>query len=185
MHTELQNLRERIQTCQLCPLSRTRAHAVPGEGPENPSVMLIGEAPGRNEDEQGKPFCGAAGKKLDELLTHAGVARQEVFITSMVKCRPPENRLPTLEEASTCKSHYLFPQMHVLKPKMIGLMGKVAIEHVLGENISLTQMHGKTLEKNNQTYMILYHPAAMIYNQALKQTMMEDFKELGKWIEKK
>ncbi len=172
-------LHEKINACQLCPLSATRTKAVPGEGPLNAKIMLIGEAPGRNEDETGRPFCGAAGKKLDDLLAAAGLHRKDVFITSVVKCRPPENRVPTLNEAHTCKKNYLFEQIKILQPKIIGLMGRTAIAHVLeNETIDLNEMHGKTMEKNGQTYMILYHPAAMIYNQKLRDTMMSDFRLL-------
>lgn len=174
---DILKLHESIRACTRCPLSQTRTHAVPGEGPMSPRIMLIGEAPGRNEDEQGKPFCGAAGKKLEMLLAHAGMTREQVFITSVVKCRPPENRVPTEGEASTCKSHFLFPQIQLLKPHVIGLMGKTAIQHVLGEDISLTQFHGKIIERNGQKYAILYHPAAMIYNQALIETMKKDFRD--------
>ncbi|MEK6971045.1 MAG: uracil-DNA glycosylase [archaeon] len=172
------SLHSRIIACTLCPLSNGRTHAVPGEGPQSPRVMLIGEAPGRNEDVHGKPFCGAAGKKLDGLLSHAGLRREDVFITSVVKCRPPENRVPAPEEALTCKTHYLFPQIQLLKPAIIGLMGRTAIQHVLGEDISLPQMHGKIIERGGQKYAILYHPAAMIYNQSLTATMMSDFLSL-------
>ncbi len=177
----LSALHQKINACQLCPLSKTRAHAVPGEGPSHPKIMLIGEAPGRNEDETGRPFCGAAGKKLDMLLESAGLSREQVFITSVVKCRPPENRVPTLDEAFTCKKNYLFEQINILQPKIIGLMGRTAISHVLeNEKIDLEKMHGQIIEKNNQRYAILYHPAAMIYNQSLKQTMMKDFLSLNK-----
>jgi DNA polymerase len=173
-------LHEKIITCTLCPLSTTRNKAVPGEGPLHPSIMLIGEAPGRNEDESGKPFCGAAGKKLDMLLESAGLQRGDVFITSVVKCRPPENRVPTPEEAHTCKTHFLFEQIKILQPKIIGLMGRTAIAHVLeNEIIDMNTMHGKTIQKDGQTYMILYHPAAMIYNQSLKETMIKDFQALN------
>ncbi|MEK6820909.1 MAG: uracil-DNA glycosylase, partial [archaeon] len=128
-------LHEMIRTCQLCPLGKTRILAVPGEGPARPRVMLIGEAPGRNEDESGRPFFGAAGKRLDALLENAGLNRNDVFITSVVKCRPPNNRVPTLEEATTCKTHYLEKQILLLQPVLIGLMGRTAIQHVLGEPI--------------------------------------------------
>ncbi len=176
------SLTEKINACTLCPLSHTRNKAVPGEGPLNAKIMLIGEAPGRNEDESGKPFCGAAGKKLDELLASAGLNRKDIFITSVVKCRPPENRVPTLDEAHTCKTHFLFEQIKILQPKIIGLMGRTAIVHVLeNEIIDLNAMHGKTIEKNGQTYMILYHPAAMIYNQSLKEAMKNDFAVLEKF----
>ncbi len=173
------SLAEKINACTLCPLSHTRNKAVPGEGPLNAKIMLIGEAPGRNEDASGRPFCGAAGKKLDELLASAGLNRKDIFITSVVKCRPPENRVPTLEEAHTCKTNFLYKQMESLKPTVIGLMGRTAIAHVLeNETIDLNEMHGKTIERKGQVYMILYHPAAMIYNQKLKQTMMDDFRAL-------
>ncbi len=174
-------LHQKINACTLCPLSRERTHAVPGEGPPHPTIMLIGEAPGRNEDETGRPFCGAAGKKLDMLLESAGLSRENVFITSVVKCRPPENRVPTLNEAFTCKTNYLLEQIKILQPKIIGLMGRTAIAHVLeNDTMDMNAMHGKTIQKNGQTYMILYHPAAMIYNQALKDTMMKDFSALKK-----
>ncbi|MFH0970458.1 MAG: uracil-DNA glycosylase [Candidatus Diapherotrites archaeon] len=175
-------LHEKCSTCQLCPLGKTRSHAVPGEGPSTPSVMLIGEAPGRNEDEQGRPFCGAAGKKLDMLLENAGLQRSNVFITSVVKCRPPNNRVPTENEAFTCKSTFLLPQIQLLKPVVIGLMGRTAIQHVLGEDVSLTQMHGKIITHNGQQYVILYHPAAMIYNASLQSVLEKDFKELGVFL---
>ncbi len=179
MSVTLGELHAQISSCKKCPLSNTRLNAVPGEGPGRPRVMLIGEAPGRNEDEQGKPFCGAAGKKLDLLLESAGLQRKDVFITSVIKCRPPENRVPTLEEATTCKINYLLVQVQLLQPEVIGLMGRVAIEHVLGEPISLATMHGKIIERKGQKYAILYHPAAMIYNQSLLETMKIDFMSLN------
>ncbi|MDP2666693.1 MAG: uracil-DNA glycosylase [Candidatus Diapherotrites archaeon] len=174
----LSSLAAEAHTCTRCPLSRSRTLAVPGEGPSNATILLIGEAPGRNEDLHGRPFVGAAGKKLEGLLAQAGLAREDVFITSVVKCRPPENRVPTFEEATTCKIKFLQPQIHLIRPALIGLMGRTAISHVLGEKIDLETMHGKVLERNGQRYMILYHPAAMIYNQNLKAVMEKDFREL-------
>lgn len=179
MHS-LPQLHQAIAACTLCPLSQTRTRTVPGEGPLRPKIMLVGEAPGRNEDESGRPFCGAAGKKLDMLLESAGLSRADVFITSVVKCRPPENRIPTLNEAHTCKKNYLFEQIKILQPKIIGLMGRTAISHVLeNETIDLEKMHGQIIERNGQGYAILYHPAAMIYNQKLRETMMNDFRALA------
>lgn len=174
--SSLSELHQTIAACTLCPLSQTRTRTVPGEGPSRPHIMLVGEAPGRNEDESGRPFCGAAGKKLDMLLESAGLKREDVFITSVVKCRPPENRVPTLNEAHTCKKNYLVEQINILQPKIIGLMGRTAIAHVLeNEKIDLEKMHGQIIERNNQRYAILYHPAAMIYNQKLVETMKNDF----------
>lgn len=176
----LKEMHAAIRACTLCPLHATRTHAVPGEGPARPHIFLVGEAPGRNEDLQGRPFVGAAGKKLEGLLENAGLRREDIFITSVAKCRPPENRVPTETEAVTCKTNYLQKQFELLKPAVIGLMGRTAIAHVLNENVSLDAMHGKTLERDGQTYMILYHPAAMIYNQSLAATMVEDFKALAR-----
>lgn len=177
---ELETLHAQIRACMLCPLSMGRTHAVPGEGPINPTIMLIGEAPGKNEDLQGRPFVGAAGKILSGLLEKALVKREDVFITSVCKCRPPENRVPTQVEAKTCKTNYLQKQIQILKPRVIGLMGRTAIAHVLEEEVDLEAMHGKTMIKDGQTYLILYHPAAMIYNQSLKPRMEADFASLGK-----
>lgn len=176
----LETLAEQTRSCQLCPLGKTRTHSVPGEGPQNPKLMLIGEAPGRNEDVQGRPFVGAAGQKLNALLEKAGLKREDVFITSVAKCRPPENRVPTQEEASTCKTHFLDKQIQLLKPPFIGLMGRTAIQHVLGKDfpVSLDKQHGTIVEKDGQKFVILYHPAAMIYNQKLKETMEQDFASL-------
>ena len=180
--TSFEIIEEGIKNCTQCPLYKNRTHSVPGEGPENPSLMLIGEAPGKNEDLQGKPFVGAAGKKLNELLENAGIKRSEIFITSVNKCRPPENRPPTKDEAEMCMHLWLTPQMHLLKPKVIGLMGRTAISYVMGEDFSynLEKDHGKIIEKDGKKFVLLYHPAAMIYNQKLKQTMETDFKNLGK-----
>lgn len=177
--SSLPQLHQTIAACTLCPLSQTRTRTVPGEGPAHPHLMLVGEAPGRNEDESGRPFCGAAGKKLDMLLENAGLSRADVFITSVVKCRPPDNRVPTLTEAHTCKKNYLVEQIKILQPNIIGLMGRTAISHVLeNEIIDLEKMHGQIIERNGQRYAILYHPAAMIYNQKLRETMVNDFRIL-------
>ena len=181
MSSPLETLHAAIESCQLCPLAQTRTRAVPGEGPAHPHIMLIGEAPGKNEDLQGKPFVGAAGKILNSLLEGAGVRREDVFITSICKCRPPDNRVPTPLEGSTCTSNYLSKQIDLLKPRVIGLMGKTAIKYMLDEEVNLQKMHGQPIKRNGQTWMVLYHPAAMIYNQKLKETMIEDFSKMKEW----
>lgn len=181
MRMNLDSLHDQIRACQLCPLAQTRTLAVPGEGPLHPHIMLIGEAPGKNEDLQGKPFVGAAGKILNALLENAGVKREDVFITSICKCRPPDNRVPTPFEGSTCTSNYLSKQIDILKPRVIGLMGKTAIKYLLEEDVNLQKMHGQPIKKGNQTFVVLYHPAAMIYNQKLKETMISDFSKMNEW----
>ena len=180
MDWTIEQLENTMKNCVSCALHETRTKTVPGEGPSNPNIMLIGEAPGRNEDEQGKPFCGAAGKQLDGFLEQAGLLRKDIFITSVIKCRPPNNRVPKIEEASTCKQKWLHYQIQTLQPKIIGLMGRTAIQHLLDGKINLGKQHGTIIIHNNQKYMILYHPAATIYNQSLKQTIVDDFKTLAK-----
>ncbi len=184
--TSFEIIEEGVKSCTQCPLYKSRTLAVPGEGPENPSLMLIGEAPGKNEDLQGKPFCGAAGKKLDLMLETAGLHRKDIFITSILKCRPPENRAPLKEEAEMCTHMWLQPQIQLLKPRVIGLMGNTAIRWVLGENFSfnLSQDHGKIFRQNGHAYVILYHPAAMIYNQKLKEVMENDFRLVADYLKK-
>lgn len=182
--TSFEIIEEGIKSCTQCPLYRTRTHAVPGEGPAEPQLMLIGEAPGKNEDLEGRPFVGAAGKKLTDMLAGAGLAREDIFITSVLKCRPPENRIPTKEEGEECTHSWLRPQIQLLKPKLIGLMGNTAVKWVLGDSFAfnLSKDHGKIITQYGHTYVLLYHPAAMIYNQSLKQTMEEDFKAVAAWI---
>lgn len=186
VNTTLDIIEEGIRTCVQCPLHKTRTHAVPGEGPHRPQLMLIGEAPGRNEDLQGRPFVGAAGKKLTAMIESAGLKREEVYITSIVKCRPPENRVPTKLEGETCTHIWLWPQIQLLNPKIIGLMGNTAMRWVLGEDApyNLAKDHGKIITHQGHTYALLYHPAAMIYNQSLKQTMEDDFKKVAKELKK-
>lgn len=179
--TSLEIVEEGIKSCTQCPLYKTRTHAVPGEGPEKPALMLIGEAPGKNEDLEGRPFVGAAGMKLSAMLESAGLKREEIFITSVLKCRPPENRLPTKEEGEECTHSWLNPQMQLLNPKLIGLMGNTAVKWVLGNDFvfNLSKDHGKIITQYGRSYVLLYHPAAMIYNQSLKTTMEEDFKKVA------
>ena len=179
--TSLEIVEEGIKSCTQCPLYKTRTHAVPGEGPNKPALMLIGEAPGKNEDLEGRPFVGAAGKKLSAMLESAGLKREEIFITSVLKCRPPENRLPTKEEGEECTHSWLNPQIQLLNPKIIGLMGNTAVKWVLGNDFvfNLSKDHGRMITQYGHTYVLLYHPAAMIYNQSLKTTMEEDFKKVA------
>jgi DNA polymerase len=181
MDWSMKQLENTIRNCTNCPLYETRIKAVPGEGPSNPKIMLIGEGPGRNEDEQGRPFCGAAGKQLNGFLEQAGLFRKDIFITSIIKCRPPNNRVPKMEEANACKK-WLFKQIQILKPKIIGLMGRTAVQHLLESKIDLAKQHGTIVVHNNQPFMILYHPAAVIYNQSLEQTIAEDFKALSREV---
>jgi len=166
-----------VRRCAKCPLSLTRTNAVPGDGPPDAAVVLVGEGPGRNEDLQGKPFVGAAGKQLDGLLKEAGLARDGVFITNVVKCRPPENRRPTNAEAEACNP-YLERQLELLHPVVVVLMGDSALKRFLPDQ-SLGSAHGKLFRSGSLALFPTYHPAAMIYNRALEEVSNDDFKALG------
>lgn len=178
MSDELLTLHERILTCPLCRLSESRKNAVPGEGAFDASLMLVGEAPGRNEDLMGRPFVGAAGAFLNDLLSSIGVDRNKVFITNVVKCRPPMNRPPRVDEVKACHP-YLERQMALINPKMVCLMGNNAIKGVLGKGYSISSMHGKEVQTVDRRFFLTYHPAAALYVDRLKDTMMEDFKKLS------
>ncbi|HVB96010.1 MAG TPA: uracil-DNA glycosylase [Nitrososphaerales archaeon] len=169
---------EEVRRCTRCPLSLTRTNGVPGEGPSDAAVVLIGEGPGRNEDLQGRPFVGAAGKQLDGLLKEAGLGRDEVYITNVVKCRPPGNRRPTDAEADSCHA-YLERQLELIRPMVVVLMGDSALKRFLpGE--SLASSHGRLIVQGGLALFPTYHPAAMIYNRALEKVSSDDFRALGK-----
>jgi uracil-DNA glycosylase family 4 len=168
---------EQVRVCQKCPLSQSRTNAVPGEGPETPRVMIVGEGPGRNEDEQGRPFVGAAGRQLEGLLAEAGLVRGDVFITNVVKCRPPENRRPTNAECEACSS-YLERQLKLLRPRFLVLLGDTALRRFLPKE-RLSRAHGRLFEANGLALFPTHHPAAVIYNRSLERTMKDDFKALG------
>jgi len=169
---------DEVRRCTRCPLSLTRTNAVPGEGPPGAAVVIIGEGPGRNEDLQGRPFVGAAGKQLDGLLKDAGLVRDDVYITNVVKCRPPENRRPTDAEAEACHP-YLERQIELLRPTVIVLLGDSALKRFLPDQ-TLGGAHGKLFTRGGLALFPTYHPAAMIYNRTLEKVSSEDFKALGK-----
>ncbi len=180
---ELAELEERIKNCTKCPLSQYRTHAVPGDGPKDAKIMLVGEAPGRFEDMQGKPFVGAAGKLLTSILEEVGINRKDVFITNVVKCRPPNNRDPTDEEIAKC-SPYLDLQISLIRPKLIIALGrhsgKYLVDKFGGKFTKISAMHGKlfhfTTIFGDFYLMPTYHPAAAIYNKELRKSIVEDIK---------
>ena len=173
----LQELAAEIRSCVRCPLHLSRKNAVPGEGPSDASLVIVGEAPGRNEDEQGRPFVGAAGRNLDDLLSEAGVSRDSVFITNSVKCRPPGNRRPARSELDTCHP-YLRRQIEAIVPRVIVLLGDAALKEFFPES-SLGQAHGKPVKRGPTLFFPTYHPASVIYNPSLKEVLSEDFRKLG------
>ncbi|MGC2598759.1 MAG: uracil-DNA glycosylase [Nitrososphaeraceae archaeon] len=173
----LDKIAAEVAICRLCRLFRTRTNAVPGEGLSLVKAVLIGEAPGRSEDEQGRPFVGKAGKILDYVLRETGINRSQIFITNLVKCRPPGNRIPTVDEVTTCRM-YLDREFAFLKPKIIGLLGRTAYSTFIGGD-GFSSDRGRILKKNGQTYLITFHPAAAIYNKSLIESLKTDFTKMS------
>lgn len=173
----LERVSQEVISCVLCPLSVGRRKAVPGEGSSHAKVMIVGEAPGYNEDLQGKPFVGSAGQLLDELLRSIGIKRESVFITNIVKCRPPNNRPPRVLERKACRP-YLVRQMDLVRPTIVCPMGNTALNDLMGR-LPIGETHGKAMEKEGITYLPLYHPAAALYDVSLKNVLFVDFKALG------
>lgn len=172
----LMEVRKEAEVCQRCSLYKTRTNVVFGEGPANAKIMFLGESPGRYEDIQGKPFVGLAGKFLDKLFDSINLKRSEVFITGSVKCRPPKNRVPTDEEVQACKP-YLEKQIEIIKPKLIVILGNVALKNLLGEK-SVSELHGEIIEREGIKYLITFHPAAAMRFPKVREKMKADFKKL-------
>lgn len=180
---ELSHLSEQITNCTLCRLCESRTHAVPGQGNSQANIVFIGEGPGKKEDEQGIPFCGASGKFLDTLLESINLRRDDVFITNIVKCRPPGNRDPLPDEKSTCTSNYLDNQLALIQPKLIVTLGRHALEHFI-PNLKISQVHGQPKRYKGQVYLALYHPAVALYNGSMRETLMEDFLKIPPLLRK-
>ncbi len=179
----LEQIRAQIAGCHLCDLARARRQTVPGEGDPRAKVMLIGEAPGFYEDQQGRPFVGAAGQFLEELLNLAGLSRRDVFITNVVKCRPPGNRDPQLDELAACDA-YLRAQIEALAPRVIVTLGRFSLAKFFPQTRSMKEVHGRALSYNGLTICAMYHPAAALHQGSLKQVLQEDFKKLPAIIDR-
>lgn len=177
----LQQIASEVSACTQCSLHSTRNKSVPGEGPANAEIMLIGEGPGHNENEQGRPFVGAAGNFLNELLAQAGLKREEVWIGNVVKCRPPGNRDPMPEELAACDKH-LERQMAALNPKIIITLGRFSMaKFVPGAKIS--QVHGQMRKVNGRFVIPMFHPAAALHQPQLKTTILADFAKLPELLQ--
>lgn len=178
--TEMERLNEEVESCTRCPLHLNTTHGVPGEGPYDADIMLVGEGPGFNEDKQGRPFVGAAGRFLEELLAIAGLKRADVYITNVVKHRPPNNRDPELGELVACRP-YLDRQIQLIEPKVIVTLGRHSLGTFFpGDKIS--KVHGRIREHDGRHYFNMYHPAAALHQQALRQTLLDDMKRLAAFI---
>ncbi len=178
----LEELNSKIANCHKCFLHKDRTQAVPGSGNSKAEIMFIGEAPGKSEDEQGKPFVGAAGKFLNELLQSIGLERKDVYIANTVKCRPPDNRDPRPEEIKTCLP-YLKKQILIIQPKVIATLGRFSMNLFFPE-LKISQAHGKIQTKNNLCIVPLYHPAAALYNGSQREVHLRDFQVLKTLIDK-
>ena len=180
MSQELDKVKQNVTKCIKCDLCKTRTNSVPGKGNFQSEVVFVGEAPGRNEDKNGEPFVGVAGKKLSIALEEAGISRDEVYITNVVKCRPPNNRVPSTVERNTCQE-YLEQEMLIIKPKIICILGNTAFNSILGGS-EITKFRGKIVQKSDQLYFLTIHPAATIYNQELIDVLKKDIVKLFEMI---
>ena len=177
---DLNQVAAEVRACQKCALAAGRNKAVPGEGPVNADLLLIGEGPGFNEDQQGRPFVGASGQFLNELLLEAGYKREEVFIANVVKCRPPGNRDPAPEEIAAC-APYLERQIELINPKVIVTLGRFSMsKYFPGAKISA--IHGQAKKIAGRTIVAMFHPAAALHQPALRQSITDDFRKLKQLI---
>lgn len=181
------SLEKEVRTCRKCPLAQTRIHAVPGEGNLHAELMFVGEAPGRDEDIQGKPFVGKAGKLLTKIIQAMAFERNDVYITNVVKCRPPGNRNPQGVEIECCKG-YLLAQIEMIKPKVIVTLGKVAADFFISSPLGMTALRGDFYDFGQIKVMPTFHPSYLIRNEGnrkLKRMVWEDMKKVMAFLGKK
>jgi DNA polymerase len=171
----LEEFEQRISGCQKCTLGKTRTNFVFGDGDPHSKIVFIGEAPGKDEDQQGIPFVGRAGKLLDEILSATGFNRREVYICNILKCRPPENRDPLPEEVAQCEP-YLWRQLEIIQPKMIVALGRVAAQTLLKTDLALNKLKMTYHTYRGIPFYITYHPAAILRNLNLRPELERDFK---------
>ena len=178
MENSMQQLRQQCLSCENCPLAKTRHNVVFGVGVENAEVVFIGEGPGENEDLQGEPFVGKGGALLDKYLTAIDLSRDKnIYITNMVKCRPPQNRDPLGVEQDACIG-YLREQVTLLRPKLIVCLGRIAAMRLIREDFKITREHGQWVKKGGFELMAMYHPAALLRDPARRPDAFEDLMSL-------
>ena len=183
MYNNWEELEQSIINCKKCKLCENRTNIVFGEGNKNAKVMMIGEGPGADEDNQGIPFVGKAGQLMNKALIGLGMKREELYIANIVKCRPPSNRVPEQDEAEACLD-YLRNQVILIKPKIIVLLGSTALKNILGKEYSITSSRGKWIERKGILYMPTFHPTALIKNENLKIDFWRDLKLVSDKIKK-
>ncbi len=180
-HIPLDELRAQVAACRQCPLCEGRTQTVFGVGNPEARVLIVGEAPGKNEDLQGEPFVGAAGKYLNELLAIAGLARDEVFIANVLKCRPPSNRDPRPEEIQTC-TPFLREQTRTIDPEFIVTLGNFATKFILKTDVGITRLHGTLQRAGRFKVFPIFHPAAALYDGSKREALENDFTTLGELL---
>ncbi|MDG6989280.1 MAG: uracil-DNA glycosylase [Nitrososphaerota archaeon] len=173
----LEALAVEVRNCHLCPLAKGRTNAVPGEGSGRSKIVLVGEAPGREEDLSGRPFVGRGGRILRSALDSVGVASEQAYISNVVKCRPPKNRLPTRNEIDICRGAYLSRELELVDPDFVVLLGRTASRTLLGVD-SLGSVRGKVVKMQGRRYLSAYHPAAVLRNPGLKGAFWHDLRKI-------
>ncbi len=177
----LEEIHAEVRACTACRLHQARKNAVPGEGPATAKILFIGEGPGFHEDQQGRPFVGAAGRFLDELLSSNGLSRSAVFITNLVKCRPPGNRDPQPDELEACTSRFLERQIQAINPKVIVTLGRFSMARYF-PNAKISQIHGRAKTVNGRLIVPMFHPAAALHQPSLRQEVEKDFAKLPELV---
>ena len=172
-----------VAECRRCPLCEGRMQVVFGDGNPASQVLIVGEAPGKNEDLEGKPFVGAAGKYLNELLAIAGLAREDVFIANVLKCRPPQNRNPLPEEIEAC-APYLRQQTRIIDPKVIVTLGNFSTKFILKTEKGITRLRGQVFQTGRFKVFPVFHPAAALYDVKKRETLEHDFEVLGTLLDR-
>jgi len=180
--SELEELHQRIASCTDCDLCRARTQAVPGEGPSNPEILFVGEGPGFYEDQQARPFVGPAGRFLEELLASIGLRRDQVFITNVVKCRPPNNRDPLPGEIDACRK-YLQRQIDLLQPKVVVSLGRYSLAWFSPRD-AISKVHGQAKVRDGVYFIPMYHPAAALHAGNMRKVIEEDFRKIPAVLER-
>ncbi len=175
--SDLTLVAEQIRACQRCRLAQTRGRAVPGEGPENAPILLIGEGPGFHEDRQGRPFVGRSGDLLEDLMASIGLTRDDVFIANVVKCRPPDNRDPLPDEIEACRP-YLDRQIELIRPRLVLTLGRISMARTFPGQ-SITRIHGQIKWEGETGYVPMFHPAAALRNPQWMAAIRQDFAQLA------
>lgn len=177
MYENIEELKQSSNECKKCKLCNTRQNIVFGTGNPNAKIMFIGEGPGADEDRQGEPFVGKAGQLMNKAFDVVGIKREDVYIANIVKCRPPHNRDPEKDEVMACMN-YLRNQVLIIKPKIIVLLGRIALQNILGEEYKITASRGKWIEKKGIMYIPTWHPAALLRDETKKIDFIEDLKKV-------